>query len=79
MKFARHLPEEGWLPVVLADLWPGARVDPGLAEAQFSLARVMILRGRPEEAIAHARRAVEFRPEWGAAREMLDNLLGLRD
>ncbi len=33
LKFARHLPAEGWSPVVLADLWPGARIDPALAEA----------------------------------------------
>ncbi len=33
LKFTRHLPDQGWQPVVLADLWPGAAVDAALAEA----------------------------------------------
>ncbi len=33
LKFARHLPDHGWAPVVLCDLWPGASTDPGLMEA----------------------------------------------
>ena len=41
LKFARHLPAEGWLPVVLADLWPGARIDPALAEAVPAGVRVV--------------------------------------
>lgn len=32
LKFARHLPAHGWRPVVLCDLWPGAKVDPTLAD-----------------------------------------------
>jgi glycosyltransferase involved in cell wall biosynthesis len=33
LKFARHLPEHGWAPVVLCDLWPGAKTDPTLSDA----------------------------------------------
>lgn len=33
LKFARHLPEHGWAPVVLCDLWEGASLDPSLLEA----------------------------------------------
>ena len=33
LKFARHLPRHGWAPVVLCDLWPGAKTDPTLNEA----------------------------------------------
>jgi glycosyltransferase involved in cell wall biosynthesis len=33
LKFVRHLPQLGWLPVVLTDLWPGAAVDPALRDA----------------------------------------------
>lgn len=30
LKFARHLPAFGWAPVVLCDLWKGARLNPAL-------------------------------------------------
>lgn len=33
LKFARHLPAHGWAPVVVCDLWPGAKTAPGLLEA----------------------------------------------
>ncbi len=33
LKFARHLPDYGWAPVVLCDLWPKAKTDPTLLEA----------------------------------------------
>ena len=32
LKFVRHLPAQGWLPVVLADLWPSDGMDPELAK-----------------------------------------------
>ena len=30
LKFVRHLPAQGWLPVVLCDLWPSDGMDPEL-------------------------------------------------
>lgn len=33
LKFARHLPSHDWAPVVLCDLWPGAKTDPALLDA----------------------------------------------
>lgn len=33
LKFARHLPQHGWAPVVLCDLWPTDEVDPELLDA----------------------------------------------
>lgn len=33
LKFARHLPALGWLPVVLADFWPGAATSAPLLDA----------------------------------------------
>ncbi len=33
LKFARHLPTHGWAPVVLCDLWPGARTSTELLDA----------------------------------------------
>jgi hypothetical protein len=33
LKFARHLPDHGWSPVVLCDLWDGAACDPTLLDA----------------------------------------------
>jgi hypothetical protein len=33
LKFARHLPEHGWIPVVLCDLWDGAPCDRALLDA----------------------------------------------
>ncbi len=32
LKFVRHLPQQGWLPVVLADLWPTDGMDPELPQ-----------------------------------------------
>jgi hypothetical protein len=32
LKFVRHLPATGWLPVVLADLWPTDGMDPALSQ-----------------------------------------------
>lgn len=32
LKFARRLPDHGWAPVILCDLWPGARINPKLLE-----------------------------------------------
>jgi len=33
LKFARHLPDYGWAPVVLCDLWKSAKTDPDLLDA----------------------------------------------
>jgi len=48
--------------------------DPGLGTAQFELARVYILLDRPADALPHARRAVEFRPDHAPSRQMLQDL-----
>ena len=48
--------------------------DPGLAPAYFELARVYILGNRPADALPHARRAVEFRPDHAPSRQMLQDL-----
>lgn len=48
--------------------------DPGLGPAHFELARVYILLERPAEALPHARRAVEFRPDHTPSRRMLQDL-----
>ncbi len=48
--------------------------DPGLGAAQFELARVYILLDRPDDALPHARRAVEFRPDHVPSRQMLQDL-----
>jgi len=48
--------------------------DPGLGAAQFELARVYILLDRPADALPHARRAVEFRPDHAPSRQMLQDL-----
>ena len=48
--------------------------DPGLGSAYFELARVYILLGRPADALPHARRAVEFRPDHAPSRQMLQDL-----
>jgi len=50
------------------------REDPGLGAAQFELARVYILLERPADALPHARRAVEFRPDHVPSRQMLQDL-----
>jgi len=33
LKFARHIPDFGWQPIVLCDLWPGANTDNQLTTA----------------------------------------------
>jgi len=48
--------------------------DPGLGTAHFELARVYILLERPADALPHARRAVEFRPDHEPSRLMLQDL-----
>jgi tetratricopeptide (TPR) repeat protein len=48
--------------------------DPGLGAAHFELARVYILLERPADALPHARRAVEFRPEHAPSGQMLRDL-----
>ena len=48
--------------------------DRGLGPAHFELARVLILMERPAEALPHARRAVEFRPDHAPSRQMLADL-----
>ena len=48
--------------------------DPGLGPAHFELARVYILLERPADALPHARRAVEFRPDHLPSRRMLQDL-----
>jgi len=48
--------------------------DPGLGRAYFELARALILLGRRADALAPARRAVEFMPEHVPARQMLADL-----
>ena len=48
--------------------------DPGMGAAQFELARVYILLERPADALPHARRAVEFRPDHVPSRQMLQDL-----
>jgi tetratricopeptide (TPR) repeat protein len=50
------------------------REDPGLGAAHFELARVYILLERPADALPHARRAVEFRPDHVPSRQMLQDL-----
>jgi tetratricopeptide (TPR) repeat protein len=50
------------------------REDFGLGAAQFELARVYILLERPTDALPHARRAVEFRPDHLPSRQMLQDL-----
>ncbi len=48
--------------------------DPGLAMGHFNLARTLIRLGRIDEALPHGRRAVEFRPDYDPARQMLADL-----
>ncbi|HSG08245.1 MAG TPA: tetratricopeptide repeat protein [Longimicrobiales bacterium] len=48
--------------------------DPGMGPAYFELARVLILMDRPADALAPARRAVEFRPDHLPSRQMLQDL-----
>lgn len=48
--------------------------DPGLGAAHFELARVYLLTERPDAALPHARRAVEFRPDHAPSRQMLQDL-----
>lgn len=48
--------------------------DPGLARGHFNLARSLIQLNRIGEALPHARRAVEFEPDYDPARQMLADL-----
>jgi len=48
--------------------------DRGMGRAHFELARVLILQQRPDEALPHARRAVEFLPDHAPSRQMLQDL-----
>ncbi len=48
--------------------------DPGLARGHFNLARTLIQLERYREALPHARRAVEFEPDYDLARQMLSDL-----
>lgn len=58
-----------------ADAYAGAvAADPGMGPAHFELARVYILMERPADALPHARRAVEFRPDHLPSRQMLQDL-----
>lgn len=58
-----------------AEAYRGAvEADPSLGPAHFELARVYILTNRPREALPHARRAVEFRPDHTPSRQMLQDL-----
>lgn len=48
--------------------------DPGLGRAHFELGRIYIRLERFPEALAHARRAVEFMPDHASSRQMLADL-----
>jgi hypothetical protein len=48
--------------------------DPGLGQAHFELARTYLRLERVEDALPHARRAVEFLPGHEPSRQMLADL-----
>jgi hypothetical protein len=62
LKFARHLPELGWAPVVLADLRASDAIDPALAAALPE--STVVYRDYSRHA---ARAAAELSPDAGAA------------
>ena len=64
----------GDLPSAAESYRAAVRADPGLARGHFNLARTLIQLERFEEALPHARRAVEFEPDYDLARQMLADL-----
>ncbi len=64
----------GDLPAAEEAYRRAVEADRGLGRAHFELARVLILQERPDEALTHARRAVEFMPDHAPSRQMLQDL-----